>query len=137
MLVSTAFRRGRKGVFGDEGGGRAKKGVFGDEGGGEENTGCDSRGEGGGEGGIEGGGGERGGGEGGSSESDGEGGGDGAALVSTMIPPTPVPILRVESLLLWNAAGWWSGDSEGGPEGQQATAASRYDVLCPTLCSVS
>ena len=46
MLVSTAFRRGRKGVFGDEGGGRAEKGVFGDEGGGGENTGCDSRGEG-------------------------------------------------------------------------------------------
>jgi len=50
-----------------------------------------------------------------------------------MIPPTPVPILRGESLLLWNAAGWWSGDSEGGPDGQQATAASRYDVLDPLL----
>ncbi|KOO29413.1 hypothetical protein Ctob_015874, partial [Chrysochromulina tobinii] len=50
-----------------------------------------------------------------------------------MIPPTPVPILWVESLLLWNAAGWWSGDSEGGPDGQQATAASRYDVLDPLL----
>jgi len=56
-----------------------------------------------------------------------------AALVSAMIPPTPVPILWVESLLLWNAAGWWSGDSEGGPDGQQATAASRYDVLDPLL----
>jgi hypothetical protein len=59
MLVSTAFRRGRKGVFGDEGGGRKRKGVFGDEGGGKENNRCGSRGEGGGEGGVEGGGDER------------------------------------------------------------------------------
>jgi hypothetical protein len=32
-----------------------------------------------------------------------------ASLVSTLMPPAPPSIQRAESLLIWNAAGWWSG----------------------------
>ena len=56
-----------------------------------------------------------------------------AALVSTLMPPAPPPIQRAESLLIWNAAGWWSGDGEAGSDEHQATAAARYDVLAPVL----
>ena len=59
-----------------------------------------------------------------------------AALVSAMMPPTPAPVLRAESLLRWNAAGWWGGDCEAGTDEHQATVASRYDALTPVLRGV-
>ena len=56
-----------------------------------------------------------------------------AALVEDLMPATaPLPV-RSETLLVWNAAGWWSGDREGGSDEHQATAALRYDVLDPLL----
>jgi hypothetical protein len=49
------------------------------------------------------------------------------------MPPAPPSIQRAESLLIWNAAGWWSGDSEAGSDEHQSIAAKRYDVLAPVL----
>ena len=56
-----------------------------------------------------------------------------AILVADLMPPaTPSPP-RPETLLVWNAAGWWSGDREGGTAEHQDIAAARYDVLDPLL----
>ena len=55
------------------------------------------------------------------------------ALVAPLLPSAPALPPRGESLLVWNAAGWWCGDSESGSDEHQAIVASRYDVLDPLL----
>ena len=55
------------------------------------------------------------------------------ALVAPVLPSAPTLPPRNESLLIWNAAGWWCGDAESGSEEHQATVASRYDVLDPLI----